>query len=72
MKLGHCSPINFNMAVASPRIRSFVVIGDAFPEGFIRNSVNELPHLIINGRTHIEGIVDEETILSHISKAIKL
>lgn len=60
----------FNMAVASPRIRSFCVIGDAFPEAFVRYSINELPHLIINGRTHLEGIVNEETILSHISRTI--
>jgi alkyl hydroperoxide reductase subunit AhpF len=62
----------FNMAVASPRIRSFLVIGDAFPEAFIRNSINQVPHLIINGRTHIEGIVDEETILTHIARTIRL
>jgi hypothetical protein len=62
----------FNMAVASPRIRSFLVIGDAFPEAFIRNSSNQGPHLIINGRTHIEGIVDEETILTHIARTIRL
>jgi len=60
----------FNMAVASPRIRSFCVIGDAFPEAFVRYSINELPHLIINGRTHIEGIVDEEMILRHIGRTI--
>jgi hypothetical protein len=60
----------FNMAVASPHIRSFCVIGDAFPEAFVRYSINELPHLIINGRNHLEGIVDEETILRHISRTI--
>jgi alkyl hydroperoxide reductase subunit AhpF len=60
----------FNMAVASPRIRSYCVIGDAFPEGFVRYSINELPHLIINGRTHIEGIIDEEMILKYIHRTI--
>jgi alkyl hydroperoxide reductase subunit AhpF len=60
----------FNMAVATPHIRSFCVIGDAFPETFVRYSIDKLPHLIINGRTHIEGIVDEETILSHINRTI--
>jgi alkyl hydroperoxide reductase subunit AhpF len=62
----------FNMAIASPRIRSFLVIGDAFPQAFIRNSINEVPHLIINGRTHIEGIINEETILTHISRTLRL
>lgn len=62
----------FNMAVASPRVKSFLVIGDEFPQAFIRNSIRALPHLIINGRSHIEGIIDEETILSHISRTIRL
>lgn len=62
----------FNMAVASPHIRSFLVIADAFPEAFIRYSINEIPHLIINGRTHIGGVIDEEMLLEHISKTIKL
>jgi hypothetical protein len=62
----------FNMAVASPRIRSFLVIADAFPQAFVRNSINEVPHLIINGRSHIEGIIDEEEILNHISRTIRL
>jgi alkyl hydroperoxide reductase subunit AhpF len=62
----------FNMAVASPRIRSYLVVGDAFPEAFVRYSIHAVPHLIINGRTHIEGIINEETLLSHISKTISL
>ena len=60
----------FNMAVASPRIRSYCVISDAFPEALVRYSVNDLPHLIINGRTHLEGVVSEETILNHIHRTI--
>jgi len=62
----------FNMAVASPHIRSFVVIADAFPEALIRYSINEIPHLIINGRTHISGVIDEETILGHIDSTLRL
>jgi alkyl hydroperoxide reductase subunit AhpF len=62
----------FNMAVASPRIRSYLVIGDAFPAAFARYSINGLPHLIINGRTHIQGVIDEETILNHISRTVRL
>jgi alkyl hydroperoxide reductase subunit AhpF len=62
----------FNMAVASPHIRSFLVIADAFPEAFIRYSINEIPHLIINGRTHIGGIIDEDMLLEHINRTIRL
>ncbi|MFZ0548174.1 MAG: hypothetical protein WAM60_22200 [Candidatus Promineifilaceae bacterium] len=62
----------FNMAVANTHIRSYVVVGDGFPEAFVRYSINELPHLIINGRTHLEGIVDEETILAHINRTNRL
>jgi alkyl hydroperoxide reductase subunit AhpF len=58
----------FNMAVASPLVRSFLVIGDDFPEAFARYSAGQLPRLIINGRTHITGLVDEETIMKHIGR----
>ncbi len=45
----------FNMAVASPYIRSFLIMVDDFPEASVRYSVNRIPHLVINGRVHIEG-----------------
>jgi alkyl hydroperoxide reductase subunit AhpF len=60
----------FNMAVVSPHIRSFMIMSDQFPEAVLRYSVNYVPHLVINGRVHIEGVVDEDTILKHIAQAI--
>lgn len=59
----------FNMAIVSPWIRSFLIMGDAFPEALIRYSVTHIPHLVINDRVHLEGVVEEEVILQHIAKA---
>jgi len=60
----------FNMAVASPFIRSFLIMVDDFPEAGVRYSVSRVPHLVINGRVHIEGVVDEEGILAHIARGL--
>lgn len=59
-----------NLAVASPWIRTYVIMGDAFPEVVIRYSINRVPHLVINRRVHLEGIVDEKAILEHIATSI--
>ena len=58
-------------AVASPRIRTFIVMADLFPEIATRYSVRNLPHLVLNGRVHIEGILDEEKLLKQIAIAVK-
>lgn len=61
----------FNLAVVNPHIRSFMIMSDQFPDAVMRYSVNYVPHTVINGRVHVEGIVDETTMLEHIAKAIK-
>ena len=61
----------FNMAVFSQQVRTFLIMADNFPEAFIRYSVNELPHTVINGRVHVEGVVDEARLLEHIANAVK-
>ena len=53
-----------NMAAASPWIRTYVINGEAFPDAVTRYSVSYVPHLVINERVHVEGLVDEETILT--------
>ncbi len=63
--------IAFNMAVFSPLIRTFVVMADSYPDALVRYSVNELPHTVINGRIHVEGIVDEKVLLQHIAAAVR-
>ena len=60
----------FNMTVVSPHIRTYMIMADQFPAIIHKYSVNFVPHTVINGRVHIEGIVDEDVILQHIGKAI--
>jgi alkyl hydroperoxide reductase subunit AhpF len=60
-----------NLAVASPQIRTYIIMGDAFPQVVIRYSINRVPHLVINERVHLEGIVDENVILEHIAATIR-
>lgn len=60
----------FNMAVASPFIRSFLVMVDDFPDAGVRYSVRSVPHLVVNGRIHVEGLVEEADILNHIGRSL--
>jgi alkyl hydroperoxide reductase subunit AhpF len=60
-----------NLAVASSQIRTYIIMGDAFPQAVIRYSINRVPHLVINERVHLEGIVDEKVILEHIAATIR-
>ncbi|KAA3664664.1 MAG: hypothetical protein DWQ04_04570 [Chloroflexi bacterium] len=60
----------FNMAVVNPHVRSFLIMSDQFPEAVLRYSVNYVPHLVINGRVHIEGVVGEDVLLKHMAHAI--
>ncbi len=58
------------MAVASPPIEAYTVMAEQFPAAALRYSVGSLPHIVINRRYHVAGLVDEEALLSHISRAI--
>ncbi len=60
----------FNMAVVSPHVRTFMVMADQFTTAVARYSINYLPHTVINGRVHLEGVVNEETILRHMAEAL--
>ena len=60
----------FNMAVISPMVRSYLIMADAYPEALLRYSVAHVPHLVINSRVHLEGVVDEKIILEHMAKAL--
>ncbi|MCL4263696.1 MAG: thioredoxin family protein [Anaerolineae bacterium] len=59
-----------NMAAASPHMRVFVIMADQFPVIVERYSVNYLPHTVLNGRVHIEGVVGEKEILEHMAMAV--
>ena len=58
------------LAVASPQVRAFVVMADVFPDIATRYSVRNLPHTVINGRVHVEGLLDESAILKQIARAL--
>ena len=61
----------FNMAVVNEHIRTFFIMADQFPTAVDRYSLNYLPHMVLNGRVHMEGVVDEAEILKQISIAVK-
>lgn len=61
----------FNMAVVNEHIRTFFIMADQFPTAVDRYSLNYLPHMVLNGRVHLEGVVNEEEILKQISMAVK-
>lgn len=67
---GKMAQIAFNMAVFSPLVSAYLIMGDAFPQLMFRYSITRVPHTIINQRTHLEGVVDEATLLRHIAAAI--
>jgi len=60
----------FSMAVESEHVKVYMVMVDQFADAIVRYSVNNLPHLVINGRVHIEGVPDDKTIIKHMAMAI--
>lgn len=62
----------FNMTVVNEHIRTFFIMADQFPTAVERYSINFLPHMVINGRIHMEGVVDEKEILKQIATAVKV
>ena len=61
----------FGLAVASSHIRTYVIMTDQFPEALTRYSVNYLPHVVVNGRVHIEGMIEEDELLRQVALAVK-
>ncbi|WP_420641913.1 hypothetical protein [Candidatus Leptofilum sp.] len=61
----------FNMAVVNEQVRTFFIMSDQFPTAVDRYSLNYLPHMVLNGRVHMEGVVGEEEILKQIATAVK-
>ncbi len=60
----------FGLAVASPYIRTFLIMADAFPMASVRYSAAYLPHMVINGRSHIDGFIEEEELLKKIAAVL--
>jgi hypothetical protein len=59
------------LAVASPRVRAYLIAADVFPEAAIRYSVRSLPHTVIDGRVHLQGVTDEEGMVRQIVRAVQ-
>jgi alkyl hydroperoxide reductase subunit AhpF len=66
----------FGLAVAAtsshlpPRIRTYLIMADVFPEALLRYSAKELPHTVINGNYHVTGPLEEGQLLRHIAAAM--
>ena len=60
----------FGLAVASPYIRTFLIMADVFPMVSVRYSAAYLPHMVINGRSHIDGFIEEEELLKKIAAVL--
>ncbi len=63
--------IAFGLAVANEKVKSYLIMADEFPEALVRHSAYTLPHTVVNGRTHIEGVIDEPMMIKHIAQAVK-
>lgn len=59
------------LAVASRQVNAYLIAADVFPEAAVRYSVRSLPHTVINGRVHYEGVMDEKEALEQIAKAVR-
>lgn len=62
--------IVFGMAAASRHVKSYLIMSDEFPDANRRYSIKIVPHIVINSRVHIEGIVDELTMMKHLRAAV--
>lgn len=60
-----------NMAVASPQIRCWIVMLNDFPDMGHRYSIYSVPHTIVNERSHLQGVFDEEQLIKQIVKVVK-
>ncbi len=60
-----------SLAVASPGVRAFIIAADVFPEAAVRYSVRRLPHTVVDGRIHFQGVTDEEGMVRHIARAVQ-
>jgi len=69
---GMMAHLIFSLAAASPFIRSHLIMGDQFPEAVWRYSVDRIPHLVVNGRRHITGAIEEGKLMKEIAAALKI
>jgi alkyl hydroperoxide reductase subunit AhpF len=60
---------SFGLAVCSPQLRAFLIMADQFPVVVQKYMVHQLPHTVLNGRVHIEGVVDTDVLMRRIAAA---
>lgn len=61
----------FNMAAANPHIRVFFIMADQFPLVTDKYSIDIVPHMIINNRVHVSGVISEEKLLQQVAQAVR-
>jgi hypothetical protein len=69
---GMMAHLIFSLAAANPFVRSHLIMGDQFPEAVWRYSVDQIPHLVVNGRSHITGAIEEGKLMKEIAAALKI
>ena len=61
----------FGAAASTPRIRTFLIVTDYFPEAAQGYSAAYLPHTVINKRVHFNGVLEEDELVRQIERAVK-
>lgn len=61
----------FCMAVVNPNIRVFLIMADQFPLVSDKYSIDIVPHMIINNRVHVSGVISEERLLEQVAQAVR-
>lgn len=60
-----------NLAVVNERVRAQVFFLQHFPALVVQKSIYNVPHIILNDRHHLEGVVDEEKMLAFMARVLK-
>ncbi|MEM7799763.1 MAG: hypothetical protein AAF633_11280 [Chloroflexota bacterium] len=60
-----------NLTVLHPQIRLMITMINDFPQLATQYSVYSLPHTIMNGRHHFQGVYDQDKFLQLMAKALK-
>lgn len=63
--------LSANLAVLSPNIKTWIGMINDFPQLSIRFSVQDLPHTVINRNYHLQGVYDEDQMMTHLGKVIQ-
>jgi len=62
--------VAFGAAAASPRVKTYLIVTDFFPEAAQLYSATYLPHIVINRRIHFSGVLEEADLVRQIGLAL--